>query len=81
MLLPIIVAVIYGKYNYITPFIYSSIISLVIGLFLFKRFDNKKEISLKSAMIFVTIIWLFGSAIAAFPYYLSGDLSYLNAYF
>ena len=32
-------------------------------------------------MIFVTIIWLIGSAIAALPYYFSGDLSYLNAYF
>ncbi len=81
MLVPIIVALIYGEYKYITPFIYSSVVSLVIGVLLFKRFDNKKEISLKSAMIFVTLIWLIGSAIAALPYYLSGDLSYLNAYF
>ena len=36
---------------------------------------------LKVAMVFVTIIWLIGSAIAALPYYFSGDLSYLNAYF
>ena len=27
------------------------------------------------------IIWLIGSAIAALPYYLSGDLSYFNAFF
>jgi trk system potassium uptake protein TrkH len=32
-------------------------------------------------MVFVTIIWLIGSAIAALPYYFSGDLSYLNGYF
>ena len=81
MLVPIIVALIYGEYKYITPFIYSSIISLIIGILLFKSFDNKKEISIKSAMIFVTLIWLIGSAIAALPYYLSGDLSYFNAYF
>ena len=81
MLVPIIVALIYGEYKYITPFIYSSAISLIMGVFLFKRFDNKKEISLKSAMIFVTLIWLIGSAISALLYYLSGDLSYLNAYF
>ena len=81
MLVPIIVALIYGEYKYITPFIYSSVISLVIGVPLFKRFDNKKEISLKSAMIFVTLIWLIGSAISALPYYISGDLSYLNALF
>ena len=81
MLVPIIVALIYGEYKYITPFIYSSVISLVIGVFLFKKFNNKQEISLKSAMIFVTLIWLIGSAISALPYYLSGDLSYLNAFF
>ena len=31
MLVPIIVALIYGEYKFITPFIYSSIVSLVIG--------------------------------------------------
>jgi trk system potassium uptake protein TrkH len=48
---------------------------------LFKGFNSKKDLSLKSAMVFVTIIWLIGSAIAALPYYFSGDLSYLNGYF
>jgi trk system potassium uptake protein TrkH len=81
MLLPILVALIYGEYTKILPFVYSSIISLILGITLFKRFNSKKELSLKSAMIFVTIIWLIGSAIAALPYYFSGDLSYLNAYF
>lgn len=47
----------------------------------FKKFDNKKEISIKSAMVFVTVIWLIGSAIAALPYFFSGDLSYLDGYF
>jgi trk system potassium uptake protein len=81
MLLPILIALIYGEYTKILPFIYSSITSLILGITLFKVFTSKKELSLKSAMIFVTIIWLIGSAIAALPYYFSGDLSYLNAYF
>ena len=81
MLVPILVALIYGEYNRIIPFVYSSTISIIIGLILFKLFNSKKELSLKSAMIFVTIIWLIGSAIAALPYYFSGDLSYLNGYF
>ena len=81
MLLPILVAVMYGEYSKILPFVYSSIISLILGIILFKRFNIKNELSLKSAMVFVTIIWLIGSAIAALPYYFSGDLSYLNAYF
>ncbi len=81
MIVPIVVALIYGEYHYIMPFIYSSAISLVFGIVLFKRFDNKKEISLRSAMVFVTLIWLIGSAIGALPYYFSGDLSYLDSYF
>jgi trk system potassium uptake protein len=81
MLLPILVALIYGEHSKIMPFVYSSAISIILGILLFKRFNSKNELSLKSAMIFVTIIWLVGSAIAALPYYFSGDLSYLNAYF
>jgi len=81
MLVPILVALIYGEYKYIMPFVYSSAISFVFGVLLFKLFDNDNELSLKTAMVFVTVIWLIGSAIAALPYYFSGDLSYLNSYF
>jgi trk system potassium uptake protein len=81
MLIPILIALIYGEYSRIMPFVYSSVISIGLGIVLFKLFNSKKELSLKSAMVFVTIIWLIGSAIAALPYYFSGDLSYLNGYF
>lgn len=81
MLVPIIVAFIYHEPHYILPFIYSSIISLVFGVVLYKCFSSGSEISLKVAMLFSTLIWLIGSAIAALPFYLSGDLSYLNGYF
>jgi len=81
MLVPVSVALIYGEYHYIMPFIYSAVISVVFGFILYKFFKNTQEISLKSAMIFATIIWLVASAIAALPFYFSGDLSYLNSYF
>lgn len=81
MLVPILVALIYHESHYILPFIYSSIISLVFGVVLYKCFSSGTEISLKVAMLFSTLIWLIGSAIAALPFYLSGDLSYLNGYF
>jgi trk system potassium uptake protein TrkH len=38
MLLPIVVALIYGEIKYILPFIYSSLISLVLGVLLFVGF-------------------------------------------
>lgn len=81
MLVPILVALIYHESHYILPFIYSSIISLIFGVVLYKCFSGGIEISLKVAMLFSTLIWLIGSAIGALPFYLSGDLSYLNGYF
>ncbi len=81
MLLPIVVALIYREYHYILPFIYSSAISILIGIILYKGFSKPDELSLKTAMIFVTGIWLVGSALSALPFYLSGDLTYLNGYF
>ncbi len=81
MLIPIVVALIYHETHYILPFIYSSIISIVIGILLYKQFSRGKEISLKIAMLFSTVIWLIGSALAALPFYFSGDLTYLNSYF
>lgn len=81
MLLPIAVALIYNEHHYILPFIYSAIISIVFGFLLYHTFRNSKELSLKTAMIFATLIWLVGSALAALPFYFSGDLSYLDGYF
>lgn len=81
MLVPILVALIYHETSYVMPFIYSAIISVVFGFLLYYFFKNTREMSLKVAMIFATVIWLVGSAIAALPFYFSGDLSYLNGYF
>ena len=38
MLTPIVVALIYGEYKYILPFVYSSLISIVFGVILFRIF-------------------------------------------
>ncbi len=81
MLLPIGVALIYGESKYILPFVYSAAISGAFGFLLFKIFQREAEISLKSAMILSTGIWLIACAFAALPYYISGDLSYLDGYF
>ena len=81
MLLPIVVAVIYGESKYIPPFIYSSIISIIFGFLLYKIFKKEADLSLKGAMIFSTGIWLIVVALSALPFYISGDLTYLNGYF
>jgi trk system potassium uptake protein len=81
MLLPIVVALIYGEDKYILPFVYSSLISLVLGALLFVVFKKKADLSLRGAMIFSTVIWLIASALSALPFYFSGDLSYIDGYF
>lgn len=81
ILIPIIVAIIYNEPRYIAPFLYSSIISAVIGFSLAKLFKAEIKMTLKSAMIFSTAIWLIACALGALPYYFAGELSYLNAYF
>jgi len=81
MLIPMIVAFIFNEPQYYLPFISSALISGVIGLLLAKIFKAEMEFTLKCAMIFSTVIWLLACALAALPYFLSGELSYLNAYF
>jgi len=81
MLIPLIVAFIYNEPEYMVPFLLSACISAVIGIVLAKLFKVERKMSLKSAMIFSTIIWLIACALGALPYYLSGELSYLNSYF
>ncbi|HML06041.1 MAG TPA: TrkH family potassium uptake protein [Methanobacterium sp.] len=81
ILIPIIVAIIYNEPKYIFPFLISAIISAAIGFILAKLFKAEMKLNLKSAMIFSTIIWLVACAIGSLPYVLSGELSYLDAYF
>lgn len=81
ILVPIIVALIYNEHQYVFPFLISAIICCIIGFALAKSFKAEIKMTLKSAMVFSTIIWLVACALGALPYYFSGELSYLNAYF
>lgn len=81
MLIPLIIAFIYNEPKYFVPFIFSAVISAVIGFSFNKLFKVEMKLTLKSAMIFSTIIWLVACALGALPYFFSGELSYLNAYF
>ena len=81
MLLPVVVALIYGENKYILPFVYSALISILAGLLLFIFFKKQTDLSLRGAMIFSTGIWLIACALSALPFYFSGDLSYLDGYF
>nr|WP_243686728.1 hypothetical protein [Methanobacterium formicicum] len=67
MLIPILVTFIYNEPKYIASFLYSAIISAVIGFLLVKLFRVEMKMTLKSAMIFSTIIWLVACALVHYP--------------
>ena len=81
ILIPIIISLIYHETRYIVPFLSAAILTLAIGALNKKVFKKERNMSLKVAMVFSTIIWLIVCALSALPYYFSGELSYLNAYF
>jgi trk system potassium uptake protein TrkH len=81
MLIPLAVSFIYQEPQYVFPFLLSAIISGIIGLLLYKLFKIEIEFTIKSAMVFSTLIWLIACALGALPYFFAGELSYLNAYF
>ena len=81
LLIPIVVSLIYHENYYILPFLFSSLISLFIGLFLRFYFKKPTKISIRNAMFFSSGIWFIVVGISALPFYLSGDLSYLDGFF
>ena len=65
LLVPLLVALIYNEPRYFIPFIISSIISAVIGVYLVKIFNAEIKMTLRSAMVFSTVIWLVACALGA----------------
>jgi len=82
LLIPVLIALIYNEIDMILPFVYSSLLSIFVGILLYRGFPRKADISLKGAMIFSAWIWLVACALGALPYVFSGVLpSYLDAFF
>ncbi|MDO8870802.1 MAG: TrkH family potassium uptake protein [Methanobacteriaceae archaeon] len=81
ILIPIIISLIYHEPQYIVPFLSASIVTMLFGAISRKLFKKEGSMTLKVAMVFSTLIWLIVCALSALPYYFSGELSYLNAYF
>ncbi len=84
MVIPIIISIIYNDCaNYLHSFISSTVISLIIGIILYYLFNSRKltNLSLKGSLIFVLSIWIFSALFCSLPLILSGDLSFIDAYF
>ena len=81
LLLPLIIALVYGESSWSAFFITSSA-SMVLGAFLFWRFKPEEELRMREAFLIVSLTWFVGSIIGAFPFTLSGTLhSFTDAVF
>ncbi|RAP52344.1 MAG: hypothetical protein BZ133_01460 [Methanosphaera sp. SHI613] len=84
MIIPIICAYIYNDPDiYLHSFIISAVINITVGVLLYFIFNTKSitNLSLKGSLIFVMSIWGFASIFASLPYFISGDLSFVDAFF
>lgn len=84
MIIPILNAIILNdSYKYLFSFVLSSIICLVFGFIIFSKTGHRKNIniSLKASLFFVMLVWLVTALFSALPFIISGDLSFIDAYF
>ncbi len=86
LLTPVIVALIYGEYNSIIPFLTASIVSAGLG-FLFRKsvpnattLENLNDIKKGEALFIVAMSWIIFSIVGAIPYLFYG-IQPLNALF
>ncbi len=84
---PILVALYYGDFNSILPFVVSGLSALVVGI-IFNKLSSKSSSSLESlndikrseALMIVSLTWIVFGLISAVPY-LFYDFSFINALF
>ena len=80
MLIPLIVALIYGENNY-GGFLISGILSLSIGYIFRRFFQAKVNLRLKHGMIIAGFAWLWAALMGSICLMYSTDVSFLNSYF
>ena len=83
MMLPVIVALIYGEYRQLWSFLIAVAIAFVIGtvVSMICRTENK-VIYAKEGFAIVSLAWLCMSAVGALPFVISGEVeSYVDAFF
>jgi trk system potassium uptake protein TrkH len=80
MLIPLLVALIYGETDY-GGYLISGILSISIG-FLFRQFfPEKASMRLKHGMILAAFAWIWAALMGSICLMYSTDVSFLNAFF
>ena len=83
LLLPAVVALLYGEYRQLWSFLAVSAIALILGSVISKISQTaNKVIYAKEGFAIVSLAWICMSAVGATPFVLSGDIpSYVDALF
>ena len=83
LVLPVIVALIYGEYTVAYNFVLTAAISLVLGfLTILLSRPASKVIYAKESFVIVSVAWVIMSAIGALPFVFTGEISnYIDAFF
>jgi len=84
MTTPIIVAFIYGEYEYIHSFIIPIAIMSGLSYYILKKLENekKKSLSMRDGFLLVSSSWVSASFFGALPFYISRKIpSFSDAYF
>jgi trk system potassium uptake protein len=80
MLIPILVALIYGETDY-GGFLISGVLSILIGYIFRRSFPDKANLRLKHGMIIAAFAWLWAALMGSVCLMFATDVSFLNAYF
>lgn len=82
MLLPCVVALIYGETVPLFSFLGTAVVSLIVGLIMCRRKPKNTKFYAKEGFAVVALSWIVISIIGAIPFVLSGDIpSYITALF
>lgn len=82
LVLPAIVAVIYGEIPALISFIYSALILVVAGLVFIRLKPKDTTIYARDGLVIVALGWIFLSLFGALPFFLSGEIpNYIDALF
>jgi trk system potassium uptake protein TrkH len=84
LLLPLVVSLLHPQDSlYIMSFIYSSLASVILGVFfrVIGRGAGEIPLDLAEGGVIVFITWTTAMVLSAFPFYLSGFLSFRNSFF
>ena len=80
LLLPLVVAVIYGES--VTPYLIPMVLLAAVGMALGRKMPERKALYARDGFAVVALAWIAMSAFGAIPFVLSGDIpSWVDAFF